>query len=249
MAQGCAGHLRTTVLMSVPIVRTHARGRILFPGEIGLCCSAARGLGHCAFPKRMRRLCTALAVIPHAAHAHAGMWNWSSLRASRACRKPGRVAPGCRAFPRSVAVRDGRKKGEGWALGENPPLPVSAGRATPRPRAPGLSAPRPPDAMARRPERRTSADDRDEDAPRHPHQRRIVHRRQEPEARGRKPRTATSVLGSPEQHPPYIHEQRSCPHNLSPCTRATSERCGGTNPHSSFSRFSAPRRRTDHCRR
>lgn len=160
---------------------------------------------------------------------------------TRACRR--RMSDACAGSRRARVT----EKGEGRALGESPPLPVSAGRATPRPRVPGLSAPRPPDAMARRPERRADADDRDEDAPRHPHRRRRVHRRQEPGTRGRKRRTATSALGSPEQHPPYIHEQRSCPHNLSPCTHAASARCGGTNPHSSFSRFSAPRRRTDHC--
>ena len=51
--------------------------------------SAARGLG-C---RRFRtRLCTALAVIRSHAKRGAGMWNLTSLRAARACRKLGRVA-------------------------------------------------------------------------------------------------------------------------------------------------------------
>lgn len=108
-----------------------------------MCCSAARGLGQCAFPKRMRRLCTALAVIPHVADAHAGMWNWSSLRVRRACRKPGRVAPGCRALPCSLAVRGRHKKGRGGPLGKAHPS-RSPRDARPPDRAPRVSARRVP---------------------------------------------------------------------------------------------------------
>jgi hypothetical protein len=61
-----------------------------FPGcWCGKLCSAACGLGPCAFAPPMH--CPG--SDPGAREAPAGMWNLTSLRAARACRKLGRVAP------------------------------------------------------------------------------------------------------------------------------------------------------------
>ena len=68
--------------------------------------SAARGLGRW---RSRTRLCTALAVIRTHAKRGAGMWNLTSLRAARACRKLGRVAPGPARHLHSLAGKRGSR--------------------------------------------------------------------------------------------------------------------------------------------
>ena len=81
-----------------------------FPGcWCGKLCSAACGLGPCAFAPPMH--CPG--SDPGAREAPAGMWNLTSLRAARACRKLGRVAP--RTLPADgsrVGARDGGSRRE-----------------------------------------------------------------------------------------------------------------------------------------
>src|SRR5688572_28090906 len=107
-----------------------ARERTLLGGSwFRMFRSAARGLG-C---RRFRtRLCTALAVIRTHAERGAGMWNLTSLRAARACRKLGRVAQRSARQVHRVAARTARP------------------RARFRPPRGGLRAPRPRPSWHRR---------------------------------------------------------------------------------------------------
>lgn len=106
--------------MSVPTAaRTRADPVTGWSRIVVFCCPRPRSLR--VLVERMRRLCTALAVIPRRAFAHAGMWNWSSLRASRACRKPGRVADGARPRHPSAGAGSRHKKGRGGPLGKAHP--------------------------------------------------------------------------------------------------------------------------------
>ena len=74
-----------------PAPCTHARTRQA--GKDVGCCSAARGLGPCTrSPWRSVPPMHCPGSDPGHAGAAAGMWNLTSLRAARACRKPGRVA-------------------------------------------------------------------------------------------------------------------------------------------------------------
>ncbi len=81
-------------------------------------CSAARGPGPCASAPPVH--CPD--SDPGARRAHAGMWNWSSLRTPGTCRKPGRVAcgrcSGCRArTPRRPPPTPGDGAGAGRRSG------------------------------------------------------------------------------------------------------------------------------------